>query len=121
VQVLVPVNGEMPLGKRYYWPIYAAAERHGLPVAVHCPGSLLGRVHRCRRTVRFQRRGCPAKRARPGRRLEELLRCVVELADELHTALEVAVRLKVGANSFDGHESEVGHQTEESREIPPHR
>jgi hypothetical protein len=46
---------------------------------------------------------------------------VVELADELHTALEVAVRLKVGANSFDGHESEVGHQTEESREIPPHR
>jgi uncharacterized protein len=35
VQVLVLVNGEMPLGKRYYWPIYAAAERQGLPVAVH--------------------------------------------------------------------------------------
>ena len=27
---------------------------------VACPGSPLGRVHRCRRTVRLQRRGCPA-------------------------------------------------------------
>jgi hypothetical protein len=33
--VLLLVNGEMPLGKRYYWPIYAAAERLGLPVGIH--------------------------------------------------------------------------------------
>jgi len=26
---------DMPLGKRHYWPIYAAAERHGLPVGIH--------------------------------------------------------------------------------------
>lgn len=35
VQVLVLVMGEMPLGRRYYWPIYAAAEKHGLPIAIH--------------------------------------------------------------------------------------
>ncbi|GMG84824.1 amidohydrolase family protein [Paralimibaculum aggregatum] len=35
VQVLMLAMGDMPLGKRYYWPIYEAAERHGLPVAVH--------------------------------------------------------------------------------------
>src|SRR5262245_24526459 len=32
VQVLMLVMGEMPLGRRSYWPIYAAAERHGLPI-----------------------------------------------------------------------------------------
>ena len=35
VQVLMLVMGEMPLGKRHYWPIYAAAERHGLPIGIH--------------------------------------------------------------------------------------
>jgi predicted TIM-barrel fold metal-dependent hydrolase len=35
VQVLLPVMGEMPLGKRAYWPIYAAAERHDLPICIH--------------------------------------------------------------------------------------
>jgi hypothetical protein len=29
VQVLMLVMGDMPLGKRAYWPIYAAAERLG--------------------------------------------------------------------------------------------
>ena len=29
VQVLMLVMGDMPLGKRAYWPIYAAAEKHG--------------------------------------------------------------------------------------------
>jgi predicted TIM-barrel fold metal-dependent hydrolase len=38
VQVLLLVSAEMPLGRRYYWPIYAAAARHGLPVGIH-PGS----------------------------------------------------------------------------------
>ena len=33
VQVLMLVMGDMPLGKRHYWPIYAAAERLGLPSA----------------------------------------------------------------------------------------
>ncbi len=35
VQGLVLVMGDMPLGKRHYWPIYRALERHGLPLAVH--------------------------------------------------------------------------------------
>ena len=28
-----------PLGNRRYWPIYAAAERHGLPIGLHVFGS----------------------------------------------------------------------------------
>lgn len=39
VQVLLMVRTEMPLGKRHYWPIYEAAERHGLVVGVHAGGS----------------------------------------------------------------------------------
>ncbi|HEY4253725.1 MAG TPA: amidohydrolase family protein [Roseomonas sp.] len=35
VQVLLLVAGDMPLGRRYHWPIYAAAERHGLPIGIH--------------------------------------------------------------------------------------
>ncbi|HEX5326262.1 MAG TPA: amidohydrolase family protein [Acetobacteraceae bacterium] len=35
VQVLMLVMGEAPLGKRQYWPIYAAAQRHGLPIGIH--------------------------------------------------------------------------------------
>src|SRR5205814_10178140 len=35
VQVLMLVMGDMPLGKRAYWPIYAAAERLGLPIGIH--------------------------------------------------------------------------------------
>ncbi len=35
VQVLMPVMGEMPPGRRIYWPIYEACERHGLTVGVH--------------------------------------------------------------------------------------
>ena len=35
VQVLMLVMGDMPLGKRTYWPIYAAAQRLGLTIGVH--------------------------------------------------------------------------------------
>jgi len=35
VQVLMFAMGEMLLGRRLYWPIYAAAEKHGLAVGVH--------------------------------------------------------------------------------------
>lgn len=35
VQVLLLVGTELPLGRRQNWPIYAAAERHGLPIGVH--------------------------------------------------------------------------------------
>src|SRR6266852_4078862 len=35
VQVLMLVMGDMPLGKHLYWPIYAAAERLGLPIGIH--------------------------------------------------------------------------------------
>ena len=26
---------ETPLGRRHHWPIFAAAERHGLPIGIH--------------------------------------------------------------------------------------
>jgi uncharacterized protein len=35
VQVLLLVMGDRPLGHRTYWPMYRAAERHGLPIGVH--------------------------------------------------------------------------------------
>ncbi|MCO6415441.1 amidohydrolase [Siccirubricoccus sp. KC 17139] len=35
VQVLALVMGEDPLGKRQYWPIYEACERHGLTFGIH--------------------------------------------------------------------------------------
>lgn len=35
VQVLMLVMGDQPLGKRHYWPIYATAERLGLPIGIH--------------------------------------------------------------------------------------
>lgn len=35
VQVLMLAGDEMPLGRRHYWPIYRAAERHGLPIGIH--------------------------------------------------------------------------------------
>jgi predicted TIM-barrel fold metal-dependent hydrolase len=35
VQVLMPVSGEVPLGRRQNWPIYAAAQRHHMPIGVH--------------------------------------------------------------------------------------
>ncbi len=35
VSVLLLVGGSRPLGKRENWPIYAAAERHGLAVSIH--------------------------------------------------------------------------------------
>jgi predicted TIM-barrel fold metal-dependent hydrolase len=35
VQVLVPAMGDLMLGRRIYWPIYAAAEKLGLPIGVH--------------------------------------------------------------------------------------
>ena len=39
VQVLVLAMGEAPLGQRRYWPIWAAAERHGLPLGIHAGSS----------------------------------------------------------------------------------
>ncbi len=35
VQVLVPAAGEAPLGRRFYWPIYTAAEKYRLPLCIH--------------------------------------------------------------------------------------
>lgn len=35
VQVLVLAGGEMPLGRKYYWPIWREAERAGLAVGIH--------------------------------------------------------------------------------------
>lgn len=39
VQVLMLAADEVPLGRRRYWPIYAAAERLGLPVGIHAGSS----------------------------------------------------------------------------------
>ena len=39
VQIMVLSAGERPLGKRSYWPIYQAAERHGLPIGIHAGSS----------------------------------------------------------------------------------
>ena len=55
VQVLMLVMGDMPLGERVYWPIYAAAERHGsgrsastpaAPITSRRPRSAGGRTTR---------------------------------------------------------------------------
>jgi uncharacterized protein len=35
VQILLLVGSEATLGRRQNWPIYAAAERHGLPIGIH--------------------------------------------------------------------------------------
>ena len=35
VQVLLLAMGETPLGRRIHWPIYAAAEKHGLVIGIH--------------------------------------------------------------------------------------
>jgi predicted TIM-barrel fold metal-dependent hydrolase len=39
VQVLMPVRARAPLGSRAYWPIYEAAQRHGLAVGVYAGGT----------------------------------------------------------------------------------
>jgi predicted TIM-barrel fold metal-dependent hydrolase len=38
VQVLVLAMGETLLGRRHFWPVYEAAERHGLPIGIHAGG-----------------------------------------------------------------------------------
>lgn len=38
IQVLLFPRSREPLGRRCYWPIYEAAQRHGLPVGIHFVG-----------------------------------------------------------------------------------
>ena len=38
VQVLLPVRSDVPYGNRLYHPLYEAAERHGLQIALHAWG-----------------------------------------------------------------------------------
>ncbi|HEV8635844.1 MAG TPA: amidohydrolase family protein [Chloroflexota bacterium] len=42
VQVLMCSAGEAPVGRRQYHPIYAAGQRHGLPLALHIGGEGAG-------------------------------------------------------------------------------
>ncbi|MEM7023006.1 MAG: amidohydrolase family protein [Pseudomonadota bacterium] len=35
VQILIPAMHDLPYGRRYWWPIYEQAERHGLPIGLH--------------------------------------------------------------------------------------
>jgi hypothetical protein len=39
VQVLMLASGEMPLGRRRYWPIYEAAQELKLPIGIHAGSS----------------------------------------------------------------------------------
>jgi uncharacterized protein len=39
VQVLMLAMAELPLGRRQHWPIYEAAQRHGLPIGIHAGSS----------------------------------------------------------------------------------
>lgn len=39
VQVLFIAGGEQPLGKRMFWPVHAAAEKHGLTIGIHAGSS----------------------------------------------------------------------------------
>lgn len=39
VSVLLLVGGDTPLGRRHHWPIYAAAQKHGLAVSIHAGSS----------------------------------------------------------------------------------
>jgi predicted TIM-barrel fold metal-dependent hydrolase len=41
VQVLLLSQAEMPLGRRQYWPLYRAAEKHGLPIGIHAGSAQL--------------------------------------------------------------------------------
>ena len=38
VQVLFLARCDFPLGRKFYWPIYSAAVRHGLPIGIHAGG-----------------------------------------------------------------------------------
>jgi predicted TIM-barrel fold metal-dependent hydrolase len=42
VSVLVLAQGESLLGRRHHWPVYQAAEKHKLPVAVHAGSQYRG-------------------------------------------------------------------------------
>ena len=44
VSVLVLAQGDKLLGKRHFWPVYQAAEKHKLPIAIHA-----GSAYRARR------------------------------------------------------------------------
>lgn len=39
VQILALAMGEAPLGQRMFWPVYDAAQKHGLALSIH-PGSI---------------------------------------------------------------------------------
>ncbi len=42
VSVLVLAQGETLLGRRHYWPVWQAAEKHKLPVAIHAGSAYRG-------------------------------------------------------------------------------
>ena len=72
VQVLLLVMNDMPLGKRHYWPIYAAARKHGLTIGIHA-GSAYRHSCRQRLSASGNARGMAVLLyrglRRPGRRL----------------------------------------------------
>ena len=55
VQVLVLAMGEAPLGRREYWPVFEAAQRHGLPIGIHAGSSYPASGHLARLAVVVRR------------------------------------------------------------------
>ena len=39
VEVQLLLMGEIPLGRRYHWPIYETAQKHNLPIGIHAGSS----------------------------------------------------------------------------------
>ena len=68
VQVLVLAMQETPLGRRHLWPIYAAAERHGLPLGIHAGSSYRHSSHVARLADLLHRGLCQPQRRRFSRR-----------------------------------------------------
>jgi uncharacterized protein len=50
VQILLLAMQESPLGRRHWWPLNAAAQRHRLPIGIH-PGSTYRHVTRSHRSA----------------------------------------------------------------------
>ena len=67
VQVLLLAMTEMPLGRRMMWPIYRAAERHGLPIGIHAGPASAIRPARAAGGPPTSRITSPTPRASPRR------------------------------------------------------
>ena len=68
VQVMLAIRTSEPLGRRKYWPMYEAAEAHGLPIGIHFGGAGRQADHRRRLALVSTSRTTRACRRRSRRR-----------------------------------------------------